>query len=105
MGAFAVPERAVPRRAAAGGVRERSSARPGRFAVRSCSKTNPARASGCTPISRLLPHRDDPTSPAVDAVRRALVQTLRHGDRGDLVRELDRALLGVGDTSHLRLAS
>ena len=52
-----------------------------------------------------LAARDDPTSPAVDAARRALVQTLRHGDRVDLVRELDRALLGVGDTSHLRLAS
>ena len=48
---------------------------------------------------------EDPSSPAVDAARRALVQVLRHGDRGDLVRELDRALLGVGDAARLRLAS
>jgi hypothetical protein len=52
-----------------------------------------------------LAERDEPTSPAVDAVRRALVQALRHGDRAGLVRELDRALLGVGDADSLRLAS
>jgi hypothetical protein len=53
----------------------------------------------------LLAGREDPTPAAVDAARRALVQTLRHGDRVDLVRELDRALLGVGDAARLRLAS
>jgi hypothetical protein len=52
-----------------------------------------------------LASRDDPTPTAVDAARRALVQSLRHGDRVDLVRELDRALLGVGDAARLRLAS
>jgi hypothetical protein len=52
-----------------------------------------------------LAAREDPTSPAIDAARRALVQVLRHGDRGDLVHELDRALLGVGDAARLRLAS
>jgi len=57
-----------------------------------------------TDLARLA-DRDEPTSPAVDAVRRALVQTLRHGDRADLVRDLDRALLGIGDADRLRLAS
>ena len=57
-----------------------------------------------TDLARLA-ERDEPTSPAVDAVRRALVQTLRHGHRADLVRDLDRALLGIGDADRLRLAS
>ena len=52
-----------------------------------------------------LAAREDPTSGAIDAARRALVQALRHGNREDLVRELDRALLGVGDVARLRLAS
>jgi hypothetical protein len=52
-----------------------------------------------------LAAREEPSSPAVDAARRALVQALRHGDRGELVRELDRALLGIGDADRLRLAS
>ncbi len=36
---------------------------------------------------------------AADAVRRALVEALRHGERRTLVRDLDRALLGTGTTS------
>ena len=32
---------------------------------------------------------------AEDAVRRSLVETLRHGDRAALVRSLDDALLGL----------
>jgi hypothetical protein len=52
-----------------------------------------------------LAERGDPTSPVVDAARRALVAVLRHGDRGELVRELDRALLGVGEGALVRLAS
>jgi hypothetical protein len=34
--------------------------------------------------------------PAADAVRRAIVEVLRHGDRAALVADLDRALLGAG---------
>jgi hypothetical protein len=37
----------------------------------------------------------DATSAATDAVRRALVEVLRHGDRASLVRDLDRVLLGA----------
>ena len=36
------------------------------------------------------------TAHAADAVRRAIVEVLRHGDRKALVADLDRALLGVG---------
>jgi hypothetical protein len=45
-------------------------------------------------------------TPAVaDAVRRGLVESLRHGDRLALVRELDRELLGVRDAAtRLRVA-
>ena len=42
---------------------------------------------------------------AVDAVRRALVEGLRHGSREELVRELDRELLGVGRSGTLLRAS
>ena len=38
------------------------------------------------------------TPAAADAVRRALVEVLRHGDREALVRSLDRALLGAAAT-------
>ncbi len=57
-----------------------------------------------TDLARMA-ERENPTASAVDAARRALVQALRHGDRSDLVRDLDRALLGIGDAAHLRLAS
>ena len=39
-----------------------------------------------------------------DAVRRALVEVLRHDDRPGLLRELDEALLGVRERRALRLA-
>jgi hypothetical protein len=42
------------------------------------------------------------TEGIADSVRRALVAVLRSGDRTDLVRELDRELLGVGRTPLLR---
>ncbi|HZO48970.1 MAG TPA: hypothetical protein VFB26_02390 [Gaiellaceae bacterium] len=45
------------------------------------------------------------TALAADAVRRSLVHALRHGNRVELVRELDRALLGLGDAGRLRLVS
>ncbi len=44
------------------------------------------------------------TTGSADAVRRALVVALRHGDRESLVRDLDRALLGVGSTRALYAA-
>ncbi len=42
---------------------------------------------------------------AADAVRRALVEVLREGDRPALVARLDRMLLGVGQPGRLRAAS
>jgi hypothetical protein len=48
---------------------------------------------------------DESTPAAADAVRRALVEALRHGDRQALVRDLDRELLGVrGSSGGLRVA-
>jgi hypothetical protein len=45
---------------------------------------------------RALARRETAVAPeAIDAVRRALVQTLLHGDRRALVASLDEALLGV----------
>ena len=44
----------------------------------------------------------EPASPrAQDAVRRALVETLRHGDRDALVRSLDEVLLGLRSAARL----
>ena len=40
-----------------------------------------------------------------DAVRRALVETMRRGDRAELLRELDAELLGAGVRPGLRVAS
>jgi hypothetical protein len=40
-----------------------------------------------------------------DAVRRALVETMRGGDRLDTIRELDTHLLGAGPRPRLRVAS
>jgi hypothetical protein len=45
------------------------------------------------------------TSPAATAVRRALVDILRDGDRVALVGRLDRMLLGLPVSGHLRAAS
>ena len=42
---------------------------------------------------------------AADAVRRALVEVLRDGDRPALVARLDRVLLGLGGPARLRVAS
>lgn len=46
-----------------------------------------------------------PSAGAVDAVRRALVETLHRGDRETLGRELDGVLLGVGTRPALRRVS
>jgi hypothetical protein len=45
-----------------------------------------------------------PDASGVDAARRLLVEVLRHGDRGALVRELDGRLLGVDARSTLGVA-
>ncbi|HKY24134.1 MAG TPA: hypothetical protein VJM07_03195 [Gaiella sp.] len=45
------------------------------------------------------------TSPAATAVRRALVEALRDGDRPGLVSRLDRMLLGLAAPGRLRVAS
>ena len=47
---------------------------------------------------------DEAAVPVADAARRALVETLRHGDRPALLRELDEALLGVRERPSLRVA-
>jgi hypothetical protein len=53
----------------------------------------------------LLARGEEATSPAAEAVRRALVEILRLDERGALVERLDRVLLGLGDTGRLRVAS
>ena len=51
-----------------------------------------------------LAEGDEATPVVLDAVRRCLVAALRAGDRGDLVRELDRELLGLERLPSLRAA-
>ena len=65
------------------------------------------------PAQRETLHRDlaalaegaEATSPAASAVRRALVEVLREGDRPVLVERLDRMLLGLTAPGLLRVAS
>jgi hypothetical protein len=65
------------------------------------------------PERREALHRDltalengaEATSPAATAVRRALVEVLREGDRAGLVDRLDRMLLGLSVPDRLRVAS
>jgi hypothetical protein len=65
------------------------------------------------PERREALHRDlaalgdgaEATSPAATAVRRALVEVLREGDRTGLVDRLDRMLLGLSVPERLRVAS
>jgi hypothetical protein len=52
-----------------------------------------------------LAARGEVSPAAVDAVRRALVEGLRHGSRDDLLRDLDRELLGAGRSGTLLRAS
>lgn len=52
----------------------------------------------------LLSGGGDASPLAADGIRRALVESLRHDSRGELLRELDRALLGVAKTPVLRAA-
>ncbi len=65
------------------------------------------------PERRAALHRDlaalgdgaEATPPAATAVRRALVEALREGDRAGLVDRLDRMLLGLSVPERLRVAS
>jgi hypothetical protein len=50
---------------------------------------------------RALGGGEEASSRAVDTVRRSLVETLRHGDRSRLVRELDDVLLGLRSAARL----
>ena len=52
-----------------------------------------------------LATRGEVTEAAAGAVRRALVEGLRHGSRDELLRDLDRELLGVGRSGALLRAS
>jgi hypothetical protein len=47
---------------------------------------------------------DEATAAVADSARRALVETLRHGDRVGLLHELDEALLGVRERPRIRIA-
>ena len=47
---------------------------------------------------------DEATAAVADSARRALVETLRHGDRVGLLHELDEALLGVRERPPIRIA-
>ena len=58
---------------------------------RSCSATRPAERSDLVESLRAERLGRD----ARDAVRRALVETLLHGNRADLVAALDDTLLGL----------
>ena len=76
----------------------RFSARPGRCGPRCCwarSRT-PARAPRAL---RALADGEQASALAADAVRRALVAVLRHGERTELIGSLDEALLGCGQRS------
>jgi hypothetical protein len=50
---------------------------------------------------RALGGGEEASARAVDTVRRSLVETLRHGDRSRLVRELDDVLLGLRSAARL----
>jgi hypothetical protein len=54
---------------------------------------------------RALLHGDGPGARAEDAVRRALVETLLHESRAELVRELDEALIGLRPRPQLTAAA
>ena len=54
---------------------------------------------------RALLDGDGPGARAEDAVRRALVETLLHDSRGELVRELDEALIGLRPRPQLTAAA
>ena len=95
LGALALPERAVPLRAAA-----RRARRPARRDVgAACGRAARRRQRGAAGDPRCAslrwPRASRHPARAEDTVRRSLVETLRHGDRATLVRSLDDALLGL----------
>ncbi len=67
-------------------------------------ETDPGARSGLHAELTALDAREDVTAGVGDATRRALVETLRHGDRRALLRELDEALLGVRERRPLHIA-
>ena len=94
LGAVALPERAVPLRAAAR--RARRAARRDVGAARSrAPRRHQRRAAGDSRRPALAGRGRAASERAEDTVRRSLVETLRHGDRATLVCSLDDALLGL----------
>ena len=71
------------------------SATPGSCAPRCCSATRARSAGPIHAALRALASGEQASQRAEDAVRRSLVETLRHGDRAALVRSLDDTLLGL----------
>ena len=101
LGALALPARAVPVRAA-----PRSPRRPARRHVGAPRRRAPRRfergAAGDPCLAAGARSGDEQASQrAEDAVRRSLVETLRHGDRPPLVRSLDDTLLGLRNAPRL----
>ena len=105
LGAVAVPERAVPLRAAPRGLRRaarRDVAAAGGGPARDRARRRDRRSTRSWPRS---PAGTPARRAVADAARRALVETLRHGDRPALLRELDEALLGVRERRPLHVAA
>ena len=51
--------------------------------------------------SRTVPGGEQASARAADTVRRSLAETLRHGDRAQLVGQLDDVLLGLRSAARL----
>ena len=105
LGALALPARAVPLRAAAR--RARRLPRDDLAAPRVDPARDAARgARGAAPRPDAAGRAETAaTAPAASAVRRALVEVLRAGERQELVARLDRELLGVPSERPVRVAS
>ena len=105
LGALALLRGAVPLGAGARGARlpaRRRTAARGRprCAPRCCSPRRRRSAASCS--TRCAPSGSD--RDARDAVRRALVETLLHGNRAELVEALDETLLGLRPRPAVRAA-
>ena len=102
--------RSSPRRSTAGSSRSSRPSRSGRSSCARRSRRCSGRRGSCAPRCcsarrgrrRALPRRcarsaggEPASSRAADAVRRALVEALLHGDRAALVASLDEVLLGL----------
>ena len=98
LGAVALPERPVPR-GAAPGLAPRAARRDVAACGRRCCSTQDGSARELLHGDLVaLADGDEATPLVLDAVRRALVAALRSEDRVELVRELDRELLGLDRT-------